>query len=61
MYENAAAALTKNPKFAMPYWDWTTLRTLPAAFTDKLYKGKPNPLFATTQPWCAMRSPAPTR
>lgn len=45
MYENAAAVLMKNPKFAMPYWDWTALRTLPAAFTDKEYKGKPNPLY----------------
>lgn len=45
MYENAAATLTKNPKFAMPYWNWTTLRDYPAAFTDKTYKGKPNPLY----------------
>ena len=45
MYEKAAAALTKNPKFAMPYWDWTTLRLMPAAFTDKQYKGADNPLY----------------
>lgn len=45
MYENAARVLTKNPKFAMPYWNWTTLRQLPSAFTDKTYKGQPNPLF----------------
>ena len=45
MYEKAAAALMKNPSFAMPYWDWTTLRQLPAAFTAKTYKGKPNPLY----------------
>lgn len=45
MYEKAAAVLTKNPEFAMPYWDWTTLRQLPAAFTDTTYKGKPNPLY----------------
>lgn len=44
MYEKAAAALTRNPQFAMPYWDWTGLRELPAAFTDTQYKGKPNPL-----------------
>jgi tyrosinase len=49
MYEKAAAALTQNPKFAMPYWDWTTLRTLPTAFTDKMYKGKPNPLYVPGQ------------
>lgn len=45
MYENAAAVLMKNPRFAMPYWDWTTLRVLPDAFTSKEYKGKPNPLY----------------
>jgi len=45
MYEKAAATLTKNPKFAMPYWNWTTLRQLPAAFTNPTYKGKANPLF----------------
>lgn len=45
MYENAAQVLTKNPKFAMPYWNWTTLRDYPQAFTDKTYKGKPNPLY----------------
>ena len=45
MYENAARVLTNNPKFAMPYWNWTSLRQLPSAFTDKTYKGQPNPLF----------------
>lgn len=45
MYERAAAALTKNPKFAMPYWDWTALRDYPPAFSAPTYKGKPNPLF----------------
>ncbi|MXS85513.1 polyphenol oxidase [Nitrosomonas sp. HPC101] len=45
MYEKAAAVLTNNPDFAMPYWDWTTLRQLPGAFTEKTYKGKPNPLY----------------
>src|SRR5690349_4255217 len=45
MYERAASVLTKNPGFAMPYWDWTALRDYPAAFSDPQYKGKPNPLF----------------
>ena len=45
MYEKAAMTLMKNDKFAMPYWDWTTLRNYPAAFTDPNYKGKPNPLY----------------
>src|ERR1041384_5411616 len=33
MYETAAAALTHNPKFAMPYWDWTVQRDYPEAFS----------------------------
>ncbi len=45
MYEKAAMTLMKNDKFAMPYWDWTTLRNYPAAFTDRNYKGKLNPLY----------------
>jgi tyrosinase len=45
MYERAAAALTGNRSFAMPYWDWTTLRDYPKSFTDPNYKGKPNPLY----------------
>jgi tyrosinase len=45
MYERAAATLTKNPRFAMPYWDWTALPDYPAAFAAATYKGKPNPLF----------------
>ncbi len=45
MYERAAATLMKNPKFAMPYWDWTLLRDYPPAFSEPKYKGKPNPLF----------------
>lgn len=49
MYEKAAAVLTNNPEFAMPYWDWTTLRQLPAAFTDKTYKGKPNSLYVPSR------------
>ena len=49
MYENAAATIMKNPQFAMPYWDWTLLRTYPTAFTDKTYKGKPNPLYVPGQ------------
>lgn len=45
MYENAARKLTGNDKFAMPYWDWTVDRNVPPAFSDKLYKGQPNPLY----------------
>jgi tyrosinase len=46
MYEKAAAVLMQNPKFAMPYWDWTTLRDYPPAFSSPTYKGRPNPLFS---------------
>jgi tyrosinase len=46
MYETAAAALMHNPKFAMPYWDWTAQRDYPEAFSTKTYKGRPNPLFS---------------
>ena len=45
MYETAARALTKNNDFAMPYWNWTEIRTMPEAFADPLYNGKPNPLY----------------
>jgi tyrosinase len=45
MYENAAMELTGNKSFAMPYWDWTIDRELPTAFSSRLYKGAPNPLY----------------
>jgi tyrosinase len=45
MYETAASVLMKNPKFAMPYWDWTELRDYPKAFSEPKYKGRANPLF----------------
>jgi tyrosinase len=45
MYERAARVLTKYTGFAMPYWDWTVDRTMPQAFTEPTYKGKPNPLY----------------
>jgi tyrosinase len=46
MYERAAAAHTGNTSFAMPYWDWTSLRDYPLAFTQKKYKDRLNPLYA---------------
>jgi tyrosinase len=45
MYENAVRALTGHRRFAMPYWDWTLDRNVPAPFTDPMYAGKPNPLY----------------
>jgi tyrosinase len=49
MYENAARKLTGNDRFAMPFWDWTKDRNVPQAFSDKLYKGKANPLYVATR------------
>lgn len=46
MYEKAVIELTGRTQFAMPYWDWSTQRAYPPAFTDPLYQGKPNPLFS---------------
>ena len=45
MYEIAARAVTGNEEFALPYWDWTEDRQIPRSFSDKLFNGKPNPLF----------------
>ena len=49
MYERAVQALTLYKNFAMPYWDWTTDRTIPAAFTDPTYKDRPNPLYVSSR------------
>lgn len=46
MYEKAVIELTGHTRFAMPYWDWSTQRAYPAAFTEPLYQGRPNPLFS---------------
>lgn len=45
MYERLCRFHTNNPAFAMPYWDWTRDRQLPAAFRDPTYNGQPNSLF----------------
>jgi tyrosinase len=45
MYELAAQELTGNKNFAMPYWNWTEIRTMPEAFANPTYNGKPNPLY----------------
>ncbi|MEN5425456.1 tyrosinase family protein [Stenotrophomonas pennii] len=46
MYEKAVIEMTGHTRFAMPYWDWSTQRAYPAAFSDAMYQGKPNPLFS---------------
>jgi tyrosinase len=45
MYEIAARVLMKNDSFALPYWNWTEIRTMPEAFANPTYKGKRNPLY----------------
>ena len=45
MYERAVQQLTGNDNFAMPYWDWTSDRSIPAAFEDPTFNGQPNSLF----------------
>jgi tyrosinase len=49
MYEAAVRELVSHPDFAMPYWDWTEDRAFPPAFSDKLYKGSPNPLYVDSR------------
>lgn len=46
MYERAVAALTYQYSFALPYWDWTTLRGFPPAFSAPTYRGRPNALYS---------------
>ena len=46
-YERAVRQLTGHDDFALPYWDWTQDRQMPAAFVDPMFDGKPNALFET--------------
>ena len=41
--------LSGDPKFALPYWDWTANPQLPAAFATPTFNGQPNPLFDATR------------
>jgi tyrosinase len=54
MYERTVRQLTGHTDFALPYWDWTADRQLPAAFTQPTWNGKPNPLYES------QRSMSPT-
>jgi len=49
MYEQAVRQLVAKPDFAMPYWNWTEIRTIPDAFANPMYKGKPNPLYVANR------------
>src|SRR5215208_4216247 len=44
-YERAVRQLTGNNDFALPYWDWTEDRQMPAAFVQPTFNGQPNSLF----------------
>lgn len=46
-FERICRQLSNNPHFALPYWDWTSARQLPAAFTAPMYQGQSNPLYTT--------------
>lgn len=48
-YERMIRAVTSNPAFAMPYWDWAAHRTVPHAFADSTYGGQANPLYVATR------------
>jgi tyrosinase len=45
MYERTVRQLTGHNDFALPYWDWTNNRQLPAAFTQPTINGGSNSLF----------------
>jgi tyrosinase len=45
MYERTVRQLTGHSDFALPYWDWTNNRQLPAAFTQPTFNGRANSLF----------------
>jgi tyrosinase len=47
MIEQIIRDVTRNPAFALPYWDWTANRSLPPHFTEPNYNGRPNALFET--------------
>ena len=48
-FEDICRQASGNPDFALPYWDWTQQRTLPAAVTDAGTPDAPNPLLDTTR------------
>lgn len=49
MYERLTRELTGFQDFALPYWDWTRDRQLPAAFAQATFNGAPNPLFEASR------------
>jgi len=49
MFERACRQISGNENFALPYWDWTEQRRMPAAFTVQTVGGRPNALFDNTR------------
>ena len=54
MYERTVRQLTGHNDFALPYWDWTADRQLPAALSQPKWNGQRNPLYES------QRSMSPT-
>ena len=48
-FERICGQLSGNANFALPFWDWTTDRTLPASFSAPEWNGQPNPLHDRTR------------
>lgn len=61
MYERLIRSVTGNPQSALPYWDWTADRQLPAAFAQSTFNGQPNPLFEPSRSITPTLSLAQTR
>jgi len=44
-FESICQQLSGKSDFALPYWDWTAQRRLPAVLAQQTADGRPNPLF----------------
>jgi tyrosinase len=47
--ERICRQVLRDPSFALPYWDWTEHRQVPAAFMAPTLAGRPNPLLDSTR------------
>jgi tyrosinase len=48
-FERICRQVLGDPNFALPYWNWTEHRQLPAAFLAPTVAGRPNPLLDSTR------------
>jgi tyrosinase len=48
-FERICRQMSGDPNFVLPYWDWTTQRQLPPAFTAPTVAGQRNPLVDNTR------------